>query len=61
MAAKGIVNASSSATLYDFSVDPHIDVGNVAFIGFTGASAYALLQPFFEEACTAVGKEATVR
>ena len=35
-------------------------IGNVAIIGYTGASTYAELTPFFEEACAAVGGESTV-
>ena len=35
-------------------------IGNVAIIGYTGASTYAELTPFFEEACAAVGDEPTI-
>merc|ERR1719453_1433747 len=35
-------------------------IGNVAIIGYTGASTYAELTPFFEEACAAIGAEPTV-
>ena len=35
-------------------------LGNLAFIGYTGASSYAELEPFFEEACAAVAAEPTV-
>eukprot|EP00930_Biecheleria_cincta_P029991 TRINITY_DN20809_c0_g1_i1.p1 TRINITY_DN20809_c0_g1~~TRINITY_DN20809_c0_g1_i1.p1 ORF type:complete len:578 (+),score=72.56 TRINITY_DN20809_c0_g1_i1:40-1734(+) len=36
-------------------------IGNVALIGYTGASYYADLRSFFEEACAAVGAEKTVK
>ena len=36
-------------------------IGNVGLIGFTGAESYVNLEPFFEEACSTLSNEPTVK
>jgi len=55
----GIAKGEDCAAKHE-NMNFYQQLGNVAIIGYTGASTYSELLPFLEEACAAVGAEPSV-